>query len=82
VPAALVLVIAGLTQVVFPIAYDGITAQQAGPSLVLVLRNVLLLALLVVVGRDQAPAGGGGGRGPRAGAGARRRAPGGCPRER
>jgi hypothetical protein len=45
-PAALVLVIAALTQVVFPIAYDGITAQQAGPSLVLVLRNVLLLALL------------------------------------
>jgi hypothetical protein len=69
VPAALVLVIAGLTQVVFPIAYDGITAQQAGPSLVLVLRNVLLLALLVVVGPAPAPAGGAGARAPRPGAG-------------
>jgi hypothetical protein len=51
-PAALVLVIAALTQVVFPIAYDGITAQQVGPSLVLVLRNLLLVVLLVAVARD------------------------------
>ncbi|WP_454050148.1 glycosyltransferase 87 family protein [Cellulomonas sp. Marseille-Q8402] len=52
VPAALVLVVAALTQLVFPIAYDGITLQQAGPSLVLVLRNVLLVVLAVVVARD------------------------------
>jgi len=57
VPAVLVLVIAGLTQVVFPIAYDGITLQQAGPSLVLVLRNVLLVVLVVVVARDLARTG-------------------------
>lgn len=51
-PAALVLVIAALTQWVFPIAYEGITAQLPVPSLVLVLRNVLLVALVVVVVRD------------------------------
>lgn len=52
VPAALVLLVAALTQVVFPIAYDGITLQQAGPSLVLVLRNLLLVVLVVLVARD------------------------------
>nr|WP_230323159.1 glycosyltransferase 87 family protein [Cellulomonas hominis] len=62
VPAALVLVIAALTQIVFPIAYDGITAQQVGPSLVLVLRNLLLVALLVAVARDLARAGRAGSR--------------------
>ncbi len=51
-PAALVLVIAALTPWVFPLAYDGITAQLPVPSLVLVLRNVLLVALVVVVVRD------------------------------
>lgn len=48
----LVLVIAALTQWVFPIAYEGVTAQLPGPSLVLVARNVLLVALVVVVVRD------------------------------
>ncbi|WP_217615528.1 glycosyltransferase 87 family protein [Cellulomonas sp. GbtcB1] len=62
VPAVLVLVIAGLTQVVFPIAYDGITLQQTGPSLVLVLRNLLLVVLVVVVARDLARAGRAGSR--------------------
>ncbi|QZN87688.1 hypothetical protein K5O09_17195 [Cellulomonas sp. C5510] len=52
VPAVLVLVVAALTQWVFPLTYDGITAQQAGPSLLLVLRNLLLVALAVVVARD------------------------------
>ncbi|MFF1530344.1 hypothetical protein [Cellulomonas sp. NPDC058312] len=52
VPAVLVLVVAGLTQVVFPVAYDAITLQQAGPTLVLALRNVLLVVLAVVVARD------------------------------
>ena len=51
VPAVLVLVVAGLTQVVFPVAYDAITLQQAGPTLVLALRNVLLVVLAVVVAR-------------------------------
>ncbi|MET0433119.1 MAG: glycosyltransferase 87 family protein [Cellulomonas sp.] len=62
VPAVLVLVIAGLTQVVFPIAYDGITLQQAGPSLVLVVRNLLLVVLVVAVARDLVRAGRGGTR--------------------
>jgi len=62
VPAALVLVIAGLTQVGFPVAYDGTTLQQAGPSLVLVLRNVLLVVLLVAVARDLVRAGRAGSR--------------------
>ncbi|WP_246855260.1 glycosyltransferase 87 family protein [Cellulomonas sp. Y8] len=62
VPAVLVLVIAGLTQVVFPIAYDGITLQQTGPSLVLVLRNVLLVVLVVAVARDLVRAAGAGSR--------------------
>jgi len=52
VPAVLVLVVAGLTQVVFPLTYDGITLQQAGPTLVLALRNVLLVVLAAVVARD------------------------------
>lgn len=52
VPAVLVLVVAALTQVVFPVAYDAITLQQAGPTLVLALRNVLLVVLAVVVARD------------------------------
>jgi hypothetical protein len=50
--ALLVLVIALLTQVVFPIAYDGITLQETAPSLVLAARNVLLVVLAVVVVRD------------------------------
>lgn len=52
VPAALVLVVAALTQIVFPVAYDAITLQHAGPTLVLVVRNVLLVVLAVVVVRD------------------------------
>lgn len=50
--AVLVLAIAGLTQWVFPIAYDAITAGVIGASLLLVARNVLLVATLVVVVRD------------------------------
>ncbi|VTR77323.1 glycosyltransferase 87 family protein [Cellulomonas hominis] len=51
-PAVLVLVIAVLTQVVFPIAYDGITLQQPVPTVVLAVRNVLLVVLAGVVARD------------------------------
>lgn len=51
-PALLVLVIAALTQLVFPIAYDAITLQQTWPSLVLAARNVLLVVLAVVLARD------------------------------
>jgi hypothetical protein len=51
-PAALVLVIAALTQIVFPLTYSAITAGMVGPSLVLVTRNVLLVVLLVVAARD------------------------------
>lgn len=51
-PAVLVLVVAGLTQWVFPWAYDGITTQQVGPSLVLVARNVLLVVLAALAARD------------------------------
>lgn len=61
-PALLVLVIAGLTQVVFPLTYDLITTEQVGPSLVLVVRNVLLVVLGVVVTGDLVRMGG-----PRAG---------------
>jgi hypothetical protein len=50
--AGLVLVIGGLTQIVFPMTYSAITAGMVGPSLVLVARNVLLVVLLVVVARD------------------------------
>lgn len=50
-PSLLVLVIAGLTQVVFPVTYSAITAGWVGPTLVLVLRNVLLVVLLVVTAR-------------------------------
>jgi hypothetical protein len=51
-PALLVLVIAALTQLVFPVAYDAITLQQTWPSLVLAARNVLLVVLAVVLARD------------------------------
>ncbi|HEY0187637.1 MAG TPA: glycosyltransferase 87 family protein [Cellulomonas sp.] len=51
-PGGLVLVIAALTQLVFPLTYSGITAGMVGPSLLLVARNVLLVVLLVVVVRD------------------------------
>jgi hypothetical protein len=51
-PATLVLVIAALTQLVFPVAYDAITSQQTWPSLVLAARNVLLVVLAVVLARD------------------------------
>lgn len=51
-PAVLVLVIAALTQLVFPVAYDAITLQQTWPSLVLAARNVLLVVLAVVLARD------------------------------
>lgn len=50
--AVLVLAIAGLTQWVFPIAYDPITAGVVGPTLLLVARNVLLVVTLAVVARD------------------------------
>lgn len=50
-PAGLVLVIAALTQVVFPMTYSAITAGWIGPTLVLVLRNALLVVLLGVTTR-------------------------------
>ena len=52
VTAVLVLLIAGLTQWVFPIAYDAITAGTVGASLLLVVRNILLVVTLVLVVRD------------------------------
>ncbi|HEY0215430.1 MAG TPA: hypothetical protein VGC57_03445 [Cellulomonas sp.] len=51
-PAVLVLLVAGLTQLVFPMTYSAITAGMVGPSLLLVARNVLLVVLVVVVTRD------------------------------
>lgn len=57
-PALLVLATCGLTQLVFPLLYDGITDPRPGPVAVLVVRNVLLSALLVwtVVRLRQTPA--------------------------
>ncbi|HEY8719879.1 MAG TPA: hypothetical protein VIM26_14965 [Pengzhenrongella sp.] len=46
---ALVLVIAGLTQIVFPLAYMSLLTGSAVVTAVLVLRNALLLGLLVGV---------------------------------
>ena len=45
-PAALGLLIAALTQVVYPIAYGGLLQAEAGPALVLTVRNLLLVVLL------------------------------------
>ncbi|MEV7974012.1 glycosyltransferase 87 family protein [Cellulomonas sp. NPDC089187] len=50
--AVLVLVIAALTQGVFPLAYDAITAGAFGASLLLVARNLLLVVTLVLVTRS------------------------------
>jgi hypothetical protein len=61
--AGLVLVVAALTQLVFPLAYDGITLQQPVASLALAARNVLLVVLAVVVARDLARTGRAGGAG-------------------
>ncbi|WP_308493336.1 hypothetical protein [Microbacterium terrisoli] len=46
-PAALGLVLAGLTQIVYPITYGGLLQAEAGPAFVLTVRNVLLVVLLV-----------------------------------
>lgn len=46
-PAVLVLVAAGLTQLVYPILYGGITAPALLPVAVLTLRNLVLVALTV-----------------------------------
>lgn len=50
--ALLVLVIAALTHYVFPLSYEAITGGVPGPTLVLALRNVLLVALAVLATRD------------------------------
>lgn len=49
--AAIVLGIAGLTQVVFPTLYNPLLLGHVGATLALVTRNVLLVALLVVTVR-------------------------------
>ena len=58
--AVVVLVIAGLTQVVFPWAYDGLLTANVVVTAVLVVRNVAVLALLVgvcaVLARGEHPA--------------------------
>lgn len=51
VTAVLVLVVAGLTQVVFPTGYNRMLGGDAVITLALVLRNVLLVALLAVTAR-------------------------------
>jgi uncharacterized membrane protein len=51
VTAVLVLVVAGLTQIVFPTGYDSLLGGDAVVTVALVLRNVLLVALLVVTAR-------------------------------
>ncbi|MFS0702361.1 glycosyltransferase 87 family protein [Cellulomonas sp. 179-A 4D5 NHS] len=51
VTAVLVLVIAGLTQIVFPTGYNHLLGGDAVVTLALVLRNVLLVALLAVTAR-------------------------------
>ncbi|GHS88463.1 hypothetical protein AGMMS50218_12360 [Actinomycetota bacterium] len=50
-PAMLVLVIAALTQIVFPIGYDGVLGGAPVVTAVLATRNVLLVALLVLTTR-------------------------------
>jgi hypothetical protein len=44
-PAILMLAIAGLTQGVYPLAYDGLLVAQIGAVLLVNLRNVLLVVL-------------------------------------
>jgi hypothetical protein len=44
-PAALALAIALLTQLVYPLTYDGLLRAEPGPALILTLRNLLLVAL-------------------------------------
>ncbi|MGW6128438.1 glycosyltransferase 87 family protein [Cellulomonas sp. NPDC055163] len=51
VTAVLVLVVAALTQVVFPTGYNPLLGGDPAVTLALVLRNVLLVALLVVTAR-------------------------------
>jgi hypothetical protein len=46
-PAILVLVIAALTQGIYPLTYDGLLVAQLGPVLLLNTRNLLLVALFV-----------------------------------
>lgn len=48
VPAALVLVLSALTCVVYPLAYDALLGAQAGPVIILTVRNLVLVVLLVV----------------------------------
>jgi hypothetical protein len=47
-PAAIVLVLAGLTCLVYPLNYDALLRAELLPVLVLSIRNVLLLVLLAV----------------------------------
>ena len=46
-PGALAVLAAGLTQVVYPLVYDGILVAQPLPVALLTLRNVLLVVLFV-----------------------------------
>lgn len=46
-PAALGLIIAGITQVIYPLTYGGLLNAEALPAAVLTLRNVLVAVLLV-----------------------------------
>lgn len=48
-PAALALISAALTQIVYPIAYGGVLGVQPAPVALLTARNVLTVVLLVIV---------------------------------
>ncbi|WP_194422145.1 hypothetical protein [Microbacterium abyssi] len=51
IPAALVLVLAGLTCLVYPLTYDGLLRAEPVPILLLTARNALVIVLLVVAVR-------------------------------
>jgi hypothetical protein len=44
-PAVVVLVVSGLTQLVYPVFYDALLRAEAGPVLILTARNLLVVAL-------------------------------------
>lgn len=50
-PAGVVLVLSGLTCLIYPLTYDGVLRAELLPILVLTLRNLLLVALLAVAVR-------------------------------
>ncbi|WP_404475558.1 hypothetical protein [Microbacterium aerolatum] len=51
IPAALVLILAGLTCLVYPLTYDGLLRAELVPVLLLTARNALVIVLLVIAVR-------------------------------